>query len=186
MKQQILLVDDDPLVGKSLSRILHKNDFETIEVTCTAQALAELESKPIDVVVSDEMMPGMRGTDFLAIVTERWPAIGRIMLTGQADLSLAMRAINQGHVHQFITKPCQREMILQTIKSILKQQELEQSSRKLLEITKRQARILDEIESTDPGLTKVDYDHTGSIRLECKEPETLDQLIGEMNSLINA
>src|SRR5262245_4719312 len=106
MKHSVLLVDDDASLLQGLRRALHGEPYEIVTAGSARAALDVIASQPIDVVVSDEEMPGMRGNQLLASVHASHPDTMRIMMTGQASLEVAMRAINEGHAYRFFTKPC--------------------------------------------------------------------------------
>ncbi|MFO0547582.1 MAG: response regulator [Polyangiaceae bacterium] len=112
----ILLVDDEKLILDSLKEQLRMRFggrfvYETAENVDEAwEVFDELESEgtSVVVVVSDWLMPGVRGDEFLEEVWERWPAVVRIMLTGQADESALERA-RSSHVHRILHKPWRAE-----------------------------------------------------------------------------
>jgi DNA-binding NtrC family response regulator len=84
-----------------------------------AKALDILANTPVDVVVSDERMPGMLGSEFLKRVRDAYPDIVRIMLTGEAGLPAAVRAINEGPLYRFLNKPLSPDELAQTIRKAL-------------------------------------------------------------------
>ena len=92
-------------------------------------------SGPFAVILSDMKMPGMDGSAFLNEVNYLAPDAVRVMLTGNRDQETAMRAVNEGHVFQLITKPCDFEMVAQTIHAAVRQHQLIASERELLEQT---------------------------------------------------
>jgi len=101
----VLFVDDDPLVLKSCRRALGEQ-FQIQTASSAAEALGLIDAAaPPAVVVADQQMPGMNGIDFLINLRSMVPDAVRIMLTGQADLSTAMQAVNLGQVFRFLTKP---------------------------------------------------------------------------------
>ena len=106
MLHTVLLVDDDPLVLDGLRRALHKETYEALSAVSADEALRILSLKKVDVVVSDEMIPGMPGSEFLGVVCNKYPETIRIMLTGRPDLDTALRSIHKGHVYRFLIKPC--------------------------------------------------------------------------------
>jgi DNA-binding NtrC family response regulator len=106
MKPRILLVDDDPHVTAGLQRSLRKEPYEIFTAHSADEALQLLEQQPVDVIVSDEKMPGMSGSELLARVHQSYPDIVRIILSGQASIEAALRAINEAEVYRFLTKPC--------------------------------------------------------------------------------
>src|SRR5581483_8774865 len=80
-------------------------------------------------------MPGMDGIEFLTRVRNVSPDTVRMMLTGQADMTDAIAAVNQGHIFQFLTKPCPSEMLLRALTAALEQYRLIRAERELLEKT---------------------------------------------------
>lgn len=80
-KRAILCVDDDLAVLSALRRLFRSEPYEVLTAKDAAQALASLRTRKVDVIISDERMPFMTGSEFLADVRQRWPRIGRIILT---------------------------------------------------------------------------------------------------------
>jgi len=105
MNEKILFVDDDLNILHSFKRNLRKH-FNIATASGGEEGLEKLtQDGPFAVVVSDMRMPGMNGTQFLSQVREKYPNIVRILLTGQADMKDAIEVVNQGQIHQFLTKP---------------------------------------------------------------------------------
>lgn len=102
----VLLVDDDPLLRHSLRVILRQEPYLLREATGARQALEFLAENPCDLVVTDESMPGMTGTELSARLSASHPNLPRIVFTGEATLDLAVDAINRGQVFRFLQKPC--------------------------------------------------------------------------------
>lgn len=102
----ILLVDDDPFLLEGLLITLRNQPHRVLTAASAAEGLECLSQENIDVVVADEVMPGMCGSEFLAIVARRYPNTVRITLTGQATVAAAARAINAGRIFRFLQKPC--------------------------------------------------------------------------------
>lgn len=101
----VLFVDDEVPVLEALRCALRREPLRATFATSVQEAFAVLEHMVVDVVVSDDRMPGMSGTEFLAAVRDEYPAIQRILLTGSATLDVAARAIRDGEVYAFLTKP---------------------------------------------------------------------------------
>jgi len=131
--------------------------------------------------VSDEQMPGMSGSVFLGLVREKYPDTIRIILTGQASLDAAIRAINEGEVYRFLTKPCNPVDLSFTIHNALQMKALVQESAKLLTRTRGQKALLDDLEMEHPGMTDVKRDASGAILLE-EEDIDIDHLLEEIRS----
>ena len=166
MAHKILLVDDEPHVTEALKRTLHREPYEVLSANSAKEALQILAREPIAVVITDERMPGMQGAEFLAVVYRDYPETVRIMLTGHANLDLAMRAINEGQIYRFLMKPCNEQEIRITIRQAVQQKELAEKSRQLLQKVKQQDRVLNRLEKDHPGITKVERDSTGTIIID--------------------
>lgn len=106
MQQTVLLVDDDRNLLRGMARALHNQPYTLITAENAQEATFLFKTHPIDLVVTDEHMPGLRGTALLEWVSECFPRTVRIVLTGQPDVPMALRAINAGKVFRFLTKPC--------------------------------------------------------------------------------
>jgi two-component system, probable response regulator PhcQ len=180
MLYKILMVDDDPSVIEALKRAFHREPYEILSANSAGEALEILKREPVAVIVSDEKMPGMQGTEFLEVACRTYPDTIRIMLTGHADLDLAIRAINEGQIYRFLKKPCDQQEILQTIRQGLQQKELAEKGRLLLHRVKEQNFILSRIEKDNPGITRIKRDSEGAIIVNDLGSD-LDKLIQEMN-----
>jgi serine phosphatase RsbU (regulator of sigma subunit) len=119
MRDKVLLVDDDAMVLAGLKRQL-RNQFSIDTALSGADALKQvLENGPYAVIVSDFMMPGMNGIEFLSRVKMTNPDTVRMMLTGTADMPTAIRAVNEGSIFQFHPKPCPADTLCQAIQSAI-------------------------------------------------------------------
>jgi len=132
MSEKILCVDDDQNVLLAFQRHLRKQ-FQVSLATDGPAALRMIAAGgPFAVVVSDMRMPGMDGVEFLARVKDISPDTVRIMLTGNADTSTAIGAVNEGNIFRFLTKPCQPSVLSQAIGAGLAQYRLVTAERELL------------------------------------------------------
>jgi DNA-binding NtrC family response regulator len=124
MAEKILFVDDEPAVLEGYHRLLRR-EFLIETAGGGKQGLETLAKKgPFAVVVSDMRMPEMDGAQFLAKVMVEFPQTMRIRLTGNSDLAAAMRAVNEGNVYRFLTKPCEKEQLVSTLNAALTQYRL--------------------------------------------------------------
>jgi DNA-binding NtrC family response regulator len=162
-KSKILLVDDEPNLTSALVRSLDKTQFEIFTADSAQKGLLILAGNDIDVVVSDERMPGMSGSQFLTEVRKNWPSTVRMILSGQADLEAAVRAINEGEVYRFLLKPCHPTELQLTIQQGLQHKKLVAQSRKLLMEHQKNVNLLEELEKANPGITKIELDEDGAI-----------------------
>jgi DNA-binding NtrC family response regulator len=159
----ILLVDDEPNVIDGLRRALRHEPFEFLGATSGAAARELLGRRHVDVVISDEQMPGMSGSKFLSIVRREHPHTIRMILSGQSSLETAVKAINEGEVYRFFLKPCNPDDLALTIRQALSHKRLEDQSRLLLREYERQSAVLSRLEQDSPGITKLDLDHHGAV-----------------------
>jgi serine phosphatase RsbU (regulator of sigma subunit) len=117
MKGKVLLVDDDSMVLAGLKRHL-RNQFRIETALSGEEGLKRVEENgPYAVIVSDFSMPGMNGIEFLCRVKETDPDSVRMMLTGSADMSTAIQAVNEGSIFQFHPKPCPADILGKAIQS---------------------------------------------------------------------
>jgi len=135
MPERVLMVDDEPMLIAAYRRTLGRQLL--VDTAESAQEALELLGTrgPYAVVVSDFQMPRMDGVTFLSIVGQRWPNTTRIMLTGQADLEVAVQAVNEGHVFRFLTKPCQPVPLLRAVEAGIRQYQLVTAEHELLHST---------------------------------------------------
>lgn len=131
----VLVVDDERLSLDAIERHLEE-DYHVVTASDPASALARLERETsIAVVVCDQSMPGMRGSELLMRARVVSPDCVRIMLTGGASLDNAVRAINDGHVFRFLIKPCPPEALRAAVSAAVRQHQLQIAERELLEET---------------------------------------------------
>jgi len=176
MYHKILLVDDDPGILTGLSRVLNDEPYEVITASSGDEAIAILENTPVDVVVADHDMPGMTGVELLSRVYRSHPDTVRFMLTGKATLDVAVRAINEGAITRFLTKPCNGVDLVVTIRHALIQKDLAAEARGLLKKVRAQSAALQDLERRHPGITQVKRDGRGATTID-EIPEDLDELI---------
>ena len=134
MSYKILVVDDQADIRDLLKDAFSRQSYNVLCSSSAKGALSILDKKQVDVVISDEIMPGMSGTEFLAVVREKYPDIIRIILTGHADLESAIRAINEGEVYRFFIKPCNMVDLSTTIRHAIQHQGLLKENKRLIEI----------------------------------------------------
>jgi len=134
-QNKILFVDDDVNLLNGLRRSLG-SIFNIRIANEASEGLLELRGNgPFAVVVSDFLMPGQNGVDFLAEVKNQYPDSVRILFSGNADLSIALEAVNQGHVYQIIAKPTSKEKLSMILRSAMDYYNLVMGEKILLEQT---------------------------------------------------
>ena len=173
LQRRLLIVDDEENVINALRRSLRREGYHIQFATRPADALALLKQEPVDLVLSDHLMPEMTGLEFLKLVRDRHPDTARIMLTGHADMQTAIAAINHGEIYRFLTKPWDDPELKVTLHLAFDQLELERENRKLLAMVRHQQTLLKTLERDHPGIGGLVRDATGAIVLE--DPTLLPQ-----------
>lgn len=118
MNQSILLVDDEPILLKCVRRLLSPIENKGVVVwssTSAEEAIEIISKHPIDVVVTDQNMNGMSGTELLIWISEHSPETRKIVLTGDISLSIALRAINHVGVDAYLAKPFNNAELLDAV-----------------------------------------------------------------------
>ena len=113
-KGLVLCVDDEPNILRSLHWMLHK-DFDVMTAPDGLSGLEMLRKHDFDVIVSDQRMPGMMGSEFLREACKIAPRAMRILLTGYSDLQAILRSVNEGEVFRFVNKPWSNEELTKTV-----------------------------------------------------------------------
>lgn len=101
---QVLCVDDEPSILRSLQWLL-KKEFDVKIAASGQEALELVKQNDFDVIISDQRMPGMMGSEFLREARKISPRSMRILLTGYSDLQAILRSVNDGEVFRFVNKP---------------------------------------------------------------------------------
>ena len=166
MKHRVLFVDDEPHVTEGLKRALRKEPYEILTASSAQEAFEILARAPVDIVISDERMPGMSGSEFIAAVRQKYPDTIRMILTGHASLNAVIRAVNEGEIYRFFTKPCNEVDLSITIRQALQQKDLKTETQRLLQVTKLQSILLEDLETHHPGITQVETDASGAVLIE--------------------
>lgn len=165
-RHQILVVDDEKLVLNAIKRTLRSENYTTHTAQSGDEGLMLLENHDVELVVSDYNMPGMSGLDFLKRVKKDYPHILTIMLTGLAEIEIAVSAINEVGVYKFILKPWEDADLKITIRRALESLELIKERNSLAKQVKDKDIILQNLEEEYPGITKVERDEDGYIILD--------------------
>jgi FixJ family two-component response regulator len=127
-----MVVDDEEAILETMTYTF-EDEYQVLTATSAQQALDLLErSGPVAVVISDQRMPEMTGVEFLSKVFETDPTTVRIILTGFADMNAIIRAINDGHVYAYITKPWEPADLKQVVKRAVEHHELAVENERLM------------------------------------------------------
>jgi DNA-binding NtrC family response regulator len=116
LKPAVVLVDDEGMILTSIRTLLMlEADYQIEAFTDPLQAVKHLEKNAVDVAVSDYLMPGMTGIQFLAEAKRLQPEATRVLLTGHADKASAIQAINEVALFQYLEKPWDNAQLLLVI-----------------------------------------------------------------------
>jgi len=120
----LLLVDDEENILAALKRLLRRDGYQILTATSARQGFELLAAHPVGVIVSDQRMPEMCGTEFLSKVKEIYPDTIRIVLSGYTDLQSITNAINKGSIYKFLTKPWEDNLLRENIQKAFEYFEL--------------------------------------------------------------
>ena len=141
----LLIVDGEEMVLSSLRSFLTlETEYEVLTFSSAAEALEAVNGRTIDLVVSDYLMPGMTGIDFLLEVKKLQPHATRILLTGYADKENAIKAINEVGLYQYVEKPWDNNELKLIIQNGLERRFLmEKLEQKISEVQQVQRNLQD-------------------------------------------
>jgi DNA-binding NtrC family response regulator len=183
----VLLVDDEPNVTDALKRALRREPYEILTAISGPSALELLERNHVDVVISDDQMPGMSWSVFLSAVRKQFPHTIRMILSGQASLEAAVRAINEGEVYRFFLKPCNPTDLAFTVQQALAHKRLEEQSRRLLREYQKQASTLARLEHHSPEIMNLDTDDQGAVVVDESDAECdVNELLAQIERAMSA
>lgn len=160
----ILFVDDEPNILDGLRRMLRsmRHEWEMSFAGSVTEALAMLKEKTVDVIVSDMKMPGMDGSQLLQTISEKYPHIIRIILSGYSEKEMIMKSV--GTAHQYLSKPCDSEILKSTISRVCALQTLltDENLRQLVSqlptvpsLPMLYINLIDELGKSEPSTRKV-------------------------------
>lgn len=124
--RRILVVDDEPIVLKSLSETLREEGCEVVTACNATEALDHVRQQQFAVVITDQRMPRMSGLELLERVRLLQPAASRILVTAVLNVDTLVDAINKGEIHRFVSKPWLCEDLMESVNAALKRHQMEQ------------------------------------------------------------
>ena len=127
----LLIVDDEPSVLASLRRLLRRTEFEVLVSGSVDEAFNLLATRNVGVIVCDQRMPAMTGTEFLRRVRELHPNVVRIVLSGYTELNSVIDAVNRGAIYKFLTKPWDDQVLLESLRDAFRMYEMNRENREL-------------------------------------------------------
>lgn len=134
-KARVLMVDDEEQVLVGFRRNL-RTHYDIMTAVGPGEGVKAVQQDgPFAVIVADYQMPEINGIAFLAKTRKIAPDSIRMMLTGNANLDMAIESVNAGHIFRFMTKPCKPETLVQVIDAGVAQYQLQRAEKELLEKT---------------------------------------------------
>ncbi len=159
----ILIVDDEVNILQSLKRVFRREPFRILTASGGEEGLEILQKEHVDLIISDQRMPGMSGVQFLARSKELYPETIRIILSGYTDVNTITEAINIGNVYKFIMKPWEDEALKTTIRETFEMSRLQRENRQLTETIKKQN---EELKYLNKNLEKEVENRMAEIKLQ--------------------
>ncbi|MCK5310946.1 MAG: response regulator [Desulfobacteraceae bacterium] len=175
-RHKVLIVDDEKKISNSLGRILKKNGIEFICCESGKAGLEELEKADslFSLIISDQRMPGMSGSEFLEKAKEISPATVRILISAHSDDDVLIDAINRGIIQNFIPKPWKIDDLVSTVKKGFMRFKNAFENERLVRLARKQ----------NKKLYKLDSNLNASVMSHKKKIEALDQVIARMKTEI--
>lgn len=180
---RIMLVDDEENILNALRRVLSSNPGEwddTLLVetfTEPEEALRRARHTAFDLVMSDYRMPRMNGVEFLKEFKRMQPNVGRLILSGYADLDGLIGAINEVQIFRFLAKPWHDYEIKSAIAQALAYRDMLLENQCLADVVRmqqgrlsRQELELKRLEDENPGITQVNWGPDGSVIIDDTDP----------------
>ncbi len=115
---RVLLVDDEPLLVRSIVRAWPKWHVELVTAESAEAAITLLRASSIDILVSDIDMPGMSGLELMKLARREFPSVPRVLITGNATTERALEAINEGEIFRFLTKPFRTQQLVDVVTTL--------------------------------------------------------------------
>ncbi len=159
----VLCVDDEINILSAMKRLLRKEDFRLLTCSSGEEALTVMSENDIHVVISDQRMPKMNGTEFLKLVKEKYPDVIRIILTGYTDVDSITESINQGHVYKFFLKPWNDQNLKLEIRQALEQYDLVKSNE---ELHKKILKQNEDLRTMNENLEELVKERTRSLEIQ--------------------
>jgi signal transduction histidine kinase len=114
-RHRVLVVDDEPMILSSIQRLLRR-EFDVLSAHSGREGLELLRAHDVHIIISDQRMPEMTGTDFLGHIRDDYPTAIPMLLTGYADIESVIAAINTGHVYRYLVKPWKPDELLAAVR----------------------------------------------------------------------
>lgn len=176
-KDRILLVDDEVNILHALKRLLRREGYVLKTAESGEDGLVLLQEEPVDLIISDQRMPGMSGVEFLEKARLIYPGSVRMILSGYTDLSSITDAINRGHVFKFILKPWDDMEFKGIIREALEMARLQRENHRLTDELKSRNR---ELQRMNEKLEEMVASRTEELKLRNTALENFQYILYQM------
>lgn len=172
--QASVLYVDDLQTNLILFQATFEHDYHIILAESAAKALEIMKEQEIQVLVTDQRMPDMTGTELLQIVSREYPEVRRFLLTAFTDFETVVEAVNKGHIHGYVNKPLQAEEVRLSINSSLE----------MYYLRKKNSEIMLELEKANQELMGLDGMKSEIIKVISQEIRNpLNRIMGTLHLL---
>ena len=148
-QRKILVVDDEEAVRSALRHVLEADGYTILEAADGPTALEMMKSTPVQLVISDQVMPQMSGVDLLKLLRVRHPSVVRIMLTADKDPDTTVRSINESEVYRFIRKPWNNRDLRTIVHFAFEVARLQEENKQLIALGRRQRDMRRKLQKTE-------------------------------------
>ena len=173
----VLCVDDEEAILHSLKRLLRKEQYQLLTASSATEGLKILEENDVHLVISDQRMPQMSGTEFFAAVKERYPDTIRVILSGYTDVDSITESVNKGHIYKFFLKPWNDQSLKLEIRQALDQYDLIQANKLLHERVLKQN---EELKKTNENLETLVKERTMELEIQNKALELSHAILEDL------
>jgi adenylate cyclase len=173
-KHTIMAVDDETAITKALQRLFRRENYRILTASSAPEALDLLENfeKSVSLIISDQRMPEMSGSQFLEQAKKIFPHAIRFLLTGYSDMDAVVDAINKGGIHRYLSKPWNDEDLKLQVRQSLEQYELVLENKRLLALIHKQNK---ELQAFNRQLEKKVEERSREILVKNKELSRLNK-----------
>lgn len=172
-KSSLLVVDDEAHILNTLSALL-ASDFEVLTANSAEAARQLFQHRTIDIILTDQRMPGISGVQLLEWVRQESPRTMRLLMTGFAELHDAIDAINRGRIHRYLAKPWRAEELLDVLRGV--------SQHLLLE--RRNEELLRELKRVNTELASANAELEARVSERTEELEDKNRLLQQRNQML--
>ncbi|MGD9160916.1 MAG: response regulator [Desulfobacteraceae bacterium] len=173
----ILCVDDEENILNALKRLLRKEGYTLKTAKSGVEGLEIVKNDDIHLVICDQRMPDMGGTEFLAKVKDEYPDVIRVILTGYTDVDSISESVNKGHIYKFLLKPWNDQNLKLEIRQCIEQYKLAQTNTKLQDKIVEQNK---ELRKVNENLEAMVRERTKDLKIQNKALEISQAILEDL------